>query len=82
MITVPFDTPHITPLELPIVATAGLLLLHVPPVLVLVSVVQSPLHTLSEPPIAAGSVFTVTTAVAEHPETVYETVHVPAPEPP
>ena len=70
IIVVPDTTPHITPLATPIVATAGLLLLQVPPLVGLVSVVQFPSHTLNEPPIAAGNVFTVSTAVAEQPDTV------------
>ncbi len=49
---------------MPIVATATLALLHVPPVVVLVSVVPVPIHVVSVPPIAAGSAFTVTTVVA------------------
>jgi hypothetical protein len=50
------------------VATDALLLVHVPPVAVLISVVVAPAHTLLLPLIAAGAVFTVMVLVAEHPE--------------
>jgi hypothetical protein len=49
------------------VATDGVLLLHVPPVVVLLTVVVSPAHTCSVPVMAAGSGFTVTVAVRIQP---------------
>jgi hypothetical protein len=48
---------------LSIVATAALLLIHVPPALAFVSIALLPAHTLIEPPIDAGSAFTTTEAV-------------------
>ena len=49
------------------VATAGVLLLHTPPGVVLVSVVASPTHTDTGPAgvIATGVVFTTTVATAK-----------------
>jgi hypothetical protein len=49
------------------VATELLLLLHVPPVDVFVSVVVIPKHTTGVPVIAAGSGLTVTSAVEIQP---------------
>jgi hypothetical protein len=49
------------------VPTAGVLLLHVPPPVVLLSVVVYPTHSTAEPVRAAGNVFTVTVAVVKHP---------------
>lgn len=54
-----------------------MLLLHVPPVVVLVNVVDAPAHTLLPPLIAPGAAFTVIVFVAEHPDTAYVTVDVP-----
>jgi hypothetical protein len=51
--------PDNTPLSEPIVATAVLLLLHVPPVVVLLNVVVLPTHTAVMPVIAPGSGLTV-----------------------
>jgi hypothetical protein len=48
-----------TPLDEPIVATAGLLLLHVPPVVISAKVVAVPAHIEVVPVIAAGAEFTV-----------------------
>lgn len=66
MVLVPAVTPVMVPLVL-IVATDGVLLLQVPPVVVLLTVVVCPTHTCSVPAIAAGSGFTVTVAVRIHP---------------
>jgi hypothetical protein len=66
MVLVPAVTPVITPAVL-MVATDGVLLLHVPPVVVLLTVVVSPAHTCSVPVMAAGSGFTVTVAVRIQP---------------
>ena len=59
MVDVPVPKPEAIPEALPIVAMAGLLLDHVPPVVVLVSVVVLPSQTVRAPLIAAGSAFTV-----------------------
>jgi hypothetical protein len=66
---VPGDVPHTKPL-VPIVATAVLLLVHVPPVAVSDSVVQLPKHTWVLPVMIDGAVFTVTTVVAVQPAVV------------
>jgi hypothetical protein len=59
--------PALTPLTMPLttstVATDVLLLLHVPPVDVLVSAIVEPAQTVLLPPIAAGAAFTVTPLV-------------------
>jgi hypothetical protein len=72
--------PVAIPVPIPIVATEGVLLLHVP-LPELVSVVDVPLQILSVPPIAAGRAFTVTIAVVAQPPVpnVYVTVLVPRP---
>ena len=59
----PPDTPVTTPVVEPIVAIAVLLLLHVPPADVFVSVVVLPTQTLVTPPIAAGNGSIVTKVV-------------------
>jgi hypothetical protein len=64
---VPADTPQVTP-PVPAVATAGLLLLHAPPVVVLLSVVQALSHITMVPVIAAGTPLTVNTAAAAQPD--------------
>jgi hypothetical protein len=60
IVTQPTDTPVTIPEEEPIVATAGLLLLHVPPGVGSVIVAVSPEHALAGPLIARGAAFTVT----------------------
>ena len=66
MVVEPGVTPVTTPVEELTVAAAGLLLLHVPPVVVQARVVVDPTDTLVVPVMAAtvGTGFTVTTAVA------------------
>ena len=59
----PGEIPVTMPVALPTVAIAGLLLLHVPPVTVLLSVAVVPGHTLLFPVIVAGAGLTVTTMV-------------------
>jgi hypothetical protein len=61
IVLVPAVTPVTTPLELPTVAFA-FAALHVPPGIVLVSVIDDPTQTAESPPIvpAAGSVLIVT----------------------
>jgi hypothetical protein len=76
---VPAAMPLTTPAA-SMVATAGLLLLQAPPVLVVLSVVVVPTHVLSVPVMAAGSGLTVTILVSWQPPApiVYVTSHVPA----
>lgn len=65
MVTVPAATPVTIPDDDPTVAVNTSLLLHVPPLVASVSVLVSPSHTLSVPPIAAGNAFTETVTVAD-----------------
>jgi hypothetical protein len=67
---VPADTPFTIPENVPIIATAVLLLLHVPPGVGLVSIVVVPRHALSRPDIGLGSGFTVTVVIAVQPNNV------------
>lgn len=67
MIDVPRATAEAMPEEEPIVTAAVLLLLHVPPLVVLVNVVVVPMHIFGEPPMAGARLFTVTTDVVWHP---------------
>ena len=63
--------PNPAPVKLPepdkIEATDTLLLLHVPPVVPSLKVVEEPRHTLVAPLIGTGVRFTVTFCVARHP---------------
>jgi hypothetical protein len=62
MVDVPADIPITTPLAEPIVATAGVLLLHEPPVALLANVVVAPIQVVSVPVIGEeNAAFTVTT---------------------
>ena len=62
-----------------VVATAVLLLVHAPPVLVLLSAVVRPAHTFIVPVIAAGNGLTVTAVVLIQPvASIYVIVAVPA----
>ncbi len=63
MVVVPIAMPETRPDETPIVATAVLLLAHVPPVTALVSVFDPPVQTVFMPVIAGGKGFTVTIIV-------------------
>jgi hypothetical protein len=65
IVVVPELTPETIP-DAPTVATAVLLLLHVPPP-ASVSAVVEPTHTLAAPVIALGDELIVTTTVALHP---------------
>lgn len=58
IVAVPADIPLTSPVE-PMVAMAGLLLLHVPPGVVLVSIVVAPAQTDELPIIGATDVVTV-----------------------
>lgn len=63
---VPPDTPATMPVVTPMVATAVLLVVHVPPP-VLLSVTGDPMHIVVLPVIADGSGLTVTVVTAVHP---------------
>lgn len=67
MSTVPGDTPTTEPVVSPIVAVAVLLLVHVPAGVALLRAVVLPTHTVAVPVMAAGSGWTVTTAVRMQP---------------
>jgi hypothetical protein len=55
------------PVDEPTLATVALLMLHVPPVVGLLSVVQLPTQTASEPEIAPGDGLTVISVVTKQP---------------
>jgi hypothetical protein len=59
----PAVTPVTTPLVLPTVAVDVLLLIQVPPVSVLLRVIERPKHTADGPLIAAGTGLTETVVV-------------------
>jgi len=65
IVAVPTELPVTVP-SVPTVATPVFELLHTPPPVASVSAVVDPWHTLAVPVIAAGCVFTVTTAVEVH----------------
>ena len=69
MLVVPAATPVTIPVVEPMVAVPVALLLHVPPVVALVSVIELPAHTPKAVDvliIAVGTGFTVTTPVVVH----------------
>jgi hypothetical protein len=59
--------PETIPDDDPIVAWAGVLLLHVPPGVTSDKVTDEPTHTERVPPMAAGKGLTLTVAVAVQP---------------
>jgi hypothetical protein len=64
------EVPAVTPLTTPpdvIVATAVLLLLHVPPLVVLLNTVVDAWHTESSPVIPAGAGLTITVVIVWQP---------------
>lgn len=63
----PAETPVTTPVEDPIVASDGLLLIHVPPPGVDDKVVEFDTQVANVPVIAVGSAFTVTAVIVEQP---------------
>ena len=63
IVVVPANTPVTIPVEEPIVATVGVLLLHVPPVVASLNVVVEPSQTVNVPVIPAGDGLTVTIVV-------------------
>jgi hypothetical protein len=70
MLAAPVAEPVTTPVLLPTAAIAELLLFHVPPLTLLLSVIVVPEHTLKLPVLlvfAGRAVLTVTTAVLEQP---------------
>lgn len=70
MVVVPTVIPPTTPVVAFTVPIEGLLLLHVPPAGVDVSVVVAPRHAMLIPVIAVGVGVTVTTAIELQPATV------------
>ena len=80
---VPAVSPLTIPDDDPIVATAGLLLLHQPPDVASVSVVLVPVQIFVMPDIDAGGVTTSTVCVARQAPELYEydmvTIPVPTP---
>ena len=64
----PGDTPVTTPVPDTTVATEGLLLLHVPPLVPSVKVVVAGVQIFEAPLIDAGAAFTVTVAEVVQPE--------------
>ena len=66
IVVVPPEAPYSTPLP-DIVPTAGVLLLHTPPGVVLLSVVVCSSHNVVAPVIAAGRPLLVTVAVVMQP---------------
>jgi hypothetical protein len=67
IVEIPAETPVARPDALMIVATAVLLLVHVPPPVPLVSVLVVPGQMLNEPPMAVGSGFTTIEVVWKQP---------------
>jgi hypothetical protein len=68
MVVVPAPTGVTAPVPDTIVATEGILLLHVPPGVVQLIVSVPDRHIADVPVIAAGSVFTVIVLVEMHPD--------------
>ncbi len=69
-VPVPVIVAEVDVAALPVVATDASELLHVPPIVVVLSVVILPLHKVSVPVITAGIEPTVTSLVAKHPPAV------------
>ena len=67
MTEVPDNTPVTIPVNEPIVATAVLLLVQVPPAAPSLSAVVAPTHACNIPVIAVGPEFTVTVVAAVQP---------------
>ena len=64
----PADIPETKPVDPPIVAIPVAALVHVPPGVVLLNEVLSPIHALGIPVIGAGTGFTVMVVVVVQPE--------------
>ena len=67
MVVAPDVTPVSTPVSDPIVATAVLELIHVPPLVASLSVVVAPIQAVVVPVIDDGGGFMVNTVVAKQP---------------
>jgi hypothetical protein len=67
MVAVPAATPLTIPVAEPTVAVVTSLLLHVPPLVLLVKFVVAPVHIVPVPVIAEGNALTVTVVVALQP---------------
>jgi len=75
MTAVPAEIPVTTPFEAPTAAIPGVLVVHVPPVVVLDHVWEEPIHIGVVPEIVCGTgavMVTVLVAVLTHPPTVTE----------
>ena len=68
MTATPGATPETRPLEEPTDAADGLLLVHMPPAGVLVSIDEPPTHSEGLPDMGEGPAVTVTTVVVAQPE--------------
>jgi hypothetical protein len=66
--------PVIIPDAEPAVAMTGLLLLHVPPTEMSVSVMDDPMHSVEEPDMVAGGAVTVTVVVVLHPAVLVKVI--------
>ena len=75
---VPSVKPVTVVTVVPVVTETPAVLVHVPPLVKLLSVTKEPLHTEDAPPMLEGDALTVTTTVVGTPPTVYEIVTVPA----
>ena len=67
MVVIPVATPFTSPAE-PMLAVAGNELLHVPPVVTSLNVVDDPAHKVAFPLIEDGNGFTVTSALDVQPD--------------
>ena len=74
---VPSVKPVTVVTVVPVVTDTPAVLVHVPPLVKLLSVIEEPLHTEARPPILEGSALTVTTAIVGTPPIVYDIVAVP-----
>jgi hypothetical protein len=70
IVVVPEVTPVTIPVDEPIVATPGVLLLHEPPPVLLVNVIVEPGHTVPGPTIGPAADITLTVVVTRQPLTV------------
>ena len=74
----PAATPVTIPVDMPIVATAGLLLDHIPPVVASVCTTVDPTHTVDDPLMEAGAGLTEINACALPVPVVYVITATPA----
>ena len=66
MVAVPADIPETIPVAAPALATAGLILLHEPPAIALLNVVELPAH-IEAVPVTGATALMVTVVVALQP---------------